>query len=303
MTGRLCRPGDRPLPRAVAGAGAAVPRHRHRRAGVLIMDRRRRGPLVFVTVGTDHHLFERLMDWIDALGRAPSRRARSSSSTATPRRRRCGVRSLSSARTVPRAAARARRRWSAPVARARSWRARAAGLRPIVVPRRGDLGEHVDDHQLAFSRFLGGRDLVTLAEEEPGALRRARPGAGRPDCVRDRPDRRTPRRASRASPTLVDELVWGRPMTAVTPGAGRPGPSHRCQPRRSSAAPLLDPIWPMALLTVWMPLAYFLGFAAIVWIIPAFAFGIPMVMRRTLRVPGVDPAARRPRRCGSRSPR
>ena len=45
--------------------------------------------------------------------------------------------------------------------------ARAAGLRPIVVPRRSSLGEHVDDHQRAFADFMAGRDLVTLADDEP----------------------------------------------------------------------------------------------------------------------------------------
>ena len=34
-------------------------------------------PLVFVTVGTDHHPFNRLVQWVDALGRlAPRRRGR-----------------------------------------------------------------------------------------------------------------------------------------------------------------------------------------------------------------------------------
>ncbi len=60
--------------------------------------------------------------------------------------------------------------------------------------------------------------------------------------------------------------------------------------------PLLDPAWPLVVMTVWMPVAYFLGFSAVVWIIPAFVFGIPMIMRRTLRVPGHDPAVRRARR-------
>jgi O-antigen ligase len=50
---------------------------------------------------------------------------------------------------------------------------------------------------------------------------------------------------------------------------------------------LLDPAWPVALLTLWMPVAYFLGLSALVWILPAFAFGIPMLLRRSLRVPGM----------------
>ena len=74
-------------------------------------------------------------------------------------------------------------------------------------------------------------------------------------------------------------------MTAVVPELvdpiEEPGPQLQEQKR-----PLLDPIWPMLLLTVWMPVAYFLGIAAIVWVVPAFVFGIPMIQRRTLRVPG-----------------
>jgi O-antigen ligase len=51
-------------------------------------------------------------------------------------------------------------------------------------------------------------------------------------------------------------------------------------------APLLGPLWPIAVFTTWMPVAYFLGFSAVVWIVPALIYGIPMLMRRSLRVPG-----------------
>jgi O-antigen ligase len=50
---------------------------------------------------------------------------------------------------------------------------------------------------------------------------------------------------------------------------------------------MLDPIWPVLLLTVWMPVAYFLGFSAGLWVLPAFAFGIPLLLRPSLRVPGM----------------
>jgi UDP-N-acetylglucosamine transferase subunit ALG13 len=36
---------------------------------------------------------------------------------------------------------------------------------PIVVPRRHQFGEHVDDHQLELARQLDATDLVTLVEE------------------------------------------------------------------------------------------------------------------------------------------
>ncbi|HYB25773.1 MAG TPA: glycosyltransferase [Solirubrobacteraceae bacterium] len=41
----------------------------------------------------------------------------------------------------------------------------AAGRRPIVVPRRAALGEHVDDHQYQLTRKLAEWDLVVAIEE------------------------------------------------------------------------------------------------------------------------------------------
>ena len=39
-----------------------------------------------------------------------------------------------------------------------------AGKRPVVMPRRQQLGEHVDDHQLDFARMLASSGHVILAE-------------------------------------------------------------------------------------------------------------------------------------------
>jgi UDP-N-acetylglucosamine transferase subunit ALG13 len=44
--------------------------------------------------------------------------------------------------------------------------ARRYGLKPIVVPRKHELGEHVDDHQLELSRRLAASGIVTLVEDE-----------------------------------------------------------------------------------------------------------------------------------------
>jgi UDP-N-acetylglucosamine transferase subunit ALG13 len=43
---------------------------------------------------------------------------------------------------------------------------RRCGHRPIVVPRRPELGEHVDDHQLSLARRLAAAGMVTLVEDE-----------------------------------------------------------------------------------------------------------------------------------------
>jgi UDP-N-acetylglucosamine transferase subunit ALG13 len=44
--------------------------------------------------------------------------------------------------------------------------AEEAGLTPIVMPRRPDLGEHVDGHQISFTRFMARAGEIVLAEDE-----------------------------------------------------------------------------------------------------------------------------------------
>ncbi len=165
------------------------------------------GPLVFATVGTDHHRFERLMDWIDAWGEQhPQARLVVQHGNA-----RAVDRAESIAFLPPERFRELLREASAvvcPGGPGAIMEARAAGRRPIVVPRRGDLGEHVDNHQLAFSRFLGGRDLVTLAEDRPDLF------AALDHVLEDPEAYAIP--ATVGSPpgiagvaSLVDDLVWG----------------------------------------------------------------------------------------------
>ncbi len=49
---------------------------------------------------------------------------------------------------------------------------------------------------------------------------------------------------------------------------------------------LVDPAWPIIPLTVGMGIAYFAGFGAIVWVIPAFVYLLPAMRRRRLYFPG-----------------
>ncbi len=73
---------------------------------------------------------------------------------------------------------------------------------------------------------------------------------------------------------------------ALTPDRQHPDRPSTSFTRREERV-LLDPAWPVVLLTVWMPVGYLLGLSAVVWILPAFAFGIPMLLRPSLRVPGM----------------
>jgi O-antigen ligase len=57
-------------------------------------------------------------------------------------------------------------------------------------------------------------------------------------------------------------------------------PATRPEPR-----PLIDAAWPIIPLTIGMPLAYFLGFGALVWVVPALGFAVPLIRRRSLCMP------------------
>ena len=124
-------------------------------------------PLILVTVGTDHHPFDRLIRWVDAwFARGGARRARMMIQTgpaappATAQwRPHLGTRELSDlieeasivvGHAGPGTVMDARRR----------------GLVPIVVPRRRALGEVVDDHQVAFAERMRREGEVEMATDE-----------------------------------------------------------------------------------------------------------------------------------------
>ncbi|WP_283139103.1 glycosyltransferase [Rhizohabitans arisaemae] len=126
---------------------------------------RYRGVLVFVTVGTDHHRFDRLMDWmevwLDDPGLAGVRCVIQHGASRPVAGAECHeflphdrMREMFSLATVVVTQ-------GGPGSIAES---RAAGRLPIVVPRIPELGEVVDDHQLRFARHLAERDRIALAE-------------------------------------------------------------------------------------------------------------------------------------------
>jgi len=87
--------------------------------------------------------------------------------------------------------------------------ARSVGRRPIVVPRRPDLGEHVDGHQLVFARHLHTHDVAVMAEDEAQVVAAVEAARSDPDLMRVDPDATEPPGIERLG-TLIDELVAGR---------------------------------------------------------------------------------------------
>lgn len=120
-------------------------------------------PLVFVTVGTDHHRFDRLIGWIEQW-------------LAVDDRARCVVQHGSAAppagadchEFLPHTQMTALFEEAAVVVcqggPGSITESRQAGRLPIVVPRVAELGEHVDDHQVRFSRHLAARGKIALAD-------------------------------------------------------------------------------------------------------------------------------------------
>ncbi|HEX6444174.1 MAG TPA: glycosyltransferase [Streptosporangiales bacterium] len=120
-------------------------------------------PLVFVSVGTDHHPFDRLVGWVDAWLPDGVRCVVQHGTSALPRRaegvaylRHGELTALLDEATVvvchggPTTITESRRH----------------GRRPIVVPRSPALGEHVDDHQERFCARMAAKGLIARASDE-----------------------------------------------------------------------------------------------------------------------------------------
>jgi len=187
------------------------------------------GPLLLVTVGTDHHPFDRLVRWVDGWldspgGRAPGLRCLLQTGTsAAPAGESGAVRwqaylEFEALQTAMRDAA-------AVVCHGGPGTilgARHMGAVPIVVPRQHRLGEHVDDHQVAFSRRLAAEGSVFLAESEAdlhGLLDRV---VAEPAAFRAPAEHRGTATAVRAFERLVDDLVAGRPAPRREAARGVP---------------------------------------------------------------------------------
>jgi UDP-N-acetylglucosamine transferase subunit ALG13 len=169
-------------------------------------------PLLLVTVGTDHHPFDRLVRWVEAwLGQAPERALRCLVQTGTSRPPEATAAwqpylehaELEAAMT--RAAAVVCHGGPGTILGARQ-----AGAVPIVVPRQQRLGEHVDDHQVLFSRRLAAEGGVFLAESERGLHDLLDRVVAEPTTFRTPASQRGTAEAVRAFERLVEGLVSGR---------------------------------------------------------------------------------------------
>jgi UDP-N-acetylglucosamine transferase subunit ALG13 len=121
--------------------------------------------LVLVVVGTDHHPFDRVVGWADAWAEAhPDAQVVVQYGTSRPPRVADGydVLPIDRLNELFRAATVAVCHGGPGTIMG----ARQAGLVPLVVARRRDLGEHVDDHQVRFTSRIGAAGQVHLVDDQ-----------------------------------------------------------------------------------------------------------------------------------------
>ena len=120
---------------------------------------------VLVTVGTDYHPFDRLVHWADRWAEQnPDSTVVVQHGSSRPPRHAVGSAFFTNYELAEQMA-------SADIVVTHGGPATITETRrqrriPVCVPRDPGLGEHVDDHQLRFARFLGSRDLVRLVQSE-----------------------------------------------------------------------------------------------------------------------------------------
>ncbi|WP_323791433.1 glycosyltransferase [Nocardioides sp.] len=160
-------------------------------------------PLVAVLVGTDHHPFDRLLSWVSDLASSGSVRCfvQHGFTTLPP-----GLdgRSMLDPDDLHRLLLDA----DAVVTHGGPGMimdARALGHRPIVVARNPLLGEHVDDHQQRFLRFVAPRDLVIGVDTLPDLKRAVTTAVATGHHLSASADASA--RASARFTSLVDDLV------------------------------------------------------------------------------------------------
>jgi UDP-N-acetylglucosamine transferase subunit ALG13 len=169
----------------------------------------RAAPRVVVTVGTDHHRFDRLIGWVDRWAAAhPEASVLVQHGTATAPDHAEAVTMLGYDELVA-----AMRDADVVVAQggpATIMDARSVGQRPIVVPRISRLEEVVDDHQVTFAAWMAEREMVWEADSEADLHQEIDAALTDPERVRIPPESGASDETIKAFRAVVDPLVAQR---------------------------------------------------------------------------------------------
>jgi UDP-N-acetylglucosamine transferase subunit ALG13 len=183
-------------------------------------------PVVLVTVGTNHHPFDRLVRWVDGWldavgGPGAPLRYRMQNGTSAPPSSGAAVWQPYPAFEALQAAMREAAAVVCHGGPGTILGARHVGAVPIVVPRRQVLGEHVDDHQVAFSRRLAAGGGVFLAEIKADLYALLDRVATDPAAFHD-PFEHRGTMAVRAFERLVGDVLAGPDPNSLGEGPAKP---------------------------------------------------------------------------------
>ena len=166
------------------------------------------GPFVFVTVGTDHHPFDRLVAWADDWTERTGVACLVQTGTSQPAVRAYGAEYLPYP-TMAKAMSEA----SAVVCHggpATIMLARQCGRVPLVVPRDPDRGEHVDGHQMRFTRWMAEKNQIVAATDLAELEEHLERALSDPAAFRVDQDSTEAAAAVRRFADLVDSLMTSR---------------------------------------------------------------------------------------------
>ncbi len=164
---------------------------------------------VFVTVGTDHHIFGRLLGWVAKWAQAHPDDHVVVQHGPGPRPVGC-----ESYEFLPMDAIRAQLAAADVVVCSAGPGAvmdsRAQGHVPIAVPRLRELGEAVDDHQVAFARHLDREGIAHSADSLAALVDALEDARSHPDQFRCDPPSDAVLPGVVRIGELVDEFVWSK---------------------------------------------------------------------------------------------
>jgi UDP-N-acetylglucosamine transferase subunit ALG13 len=174
-------------------------------------------PLVFVTVGTDHHPYNRLIDWTDEWlekGGAEFAHVFVQHGTSPP------PRIARSRDYLPHAQMQTVIEHSTAVVchggPSTIMEMRYKGLLPIVAPRNSALGEHVDDHQIRFARRMAQLGTVRLVESKEDLFAQMEAAIASPEAFRATSDSTEIAASVQRFEELVDGLLRRTPRPRLT---------------------------------------------------------------------------------------
>jgi UDP-N-acetylglucosamine transferase subunit ALG13 len=189
--------------------------------------------IVMVSVGTDHHRFDRLMTWVEQWIRSAPADTRVIVQHGTSR---CPSGAVGHTLLPPQRLLQLMRSATAVVVQGGPGGITdsiACGRKPIVVPRTAALREAVDDHQIPFCQHLARLGQVVLATDEKTLHRALDTAISDPDAFR------STTRAANVTQTvthvdrLISDLVKRRARRRWLPGALRLSTSNKTQDARS----------------------------------------------------------------------